>query len=417
MKGIKYSNFNNNNYSYAHSVLQSLSCLDCINIFLNNTNTFNLKNNQKFALTNSLYDLFSDLYNGKEGNSENIIFFFNNSYKYNASIIKSDKCLSPDPFYFLYFLLQFLHMENNMPLNNNYNLQNLISQNLQNQKNDDYMYNLFKDFWNQTQNSMITNFFFNIERNVYKCFNCDVYFAYGMKLIFTIKKDIAEYYRNKLNPSRSGTNIDLDDCLKYYCGGCKKNCTFCGNHNIDKYNKFITPAFVLIIAFERDNHLYKGDVNFGINININDYVSKSRGNVNINWNYNLKAIISYRQDGKYVADCYLNNKKHWYRFINDEVRILNDVNEIYKYEPQILIYEYNQQNNINNHYYSNNYNYRNTNYFEFDMNNQNNMNNNNNNLNQINNNNNFDNNQFNQNLINAQNKNANIFQNFFQNAN
>ena len=411
MKGIKNPN-SIMNYSYAHSVLQSLSCLDCINIFLNYTNTVNLKSSPNFALTNALYDLFSDLHSGKEGNSQNIICSFINSYNNNASIIKTNKVLSQDPFYFLYFLLQFLHMENNMPLNNNYNLQNLCSQNLQNQQNDEYMFNLFKDFWNQTQNSMISNYFFNIERNVYNCLNCKVYFSYGMKSIFTIKTDIAEFYRNSTNLSKCGTNIDLYDCLKSYCGGCKKNCKFCGNQNIGKYNKFIIPACVLIISFERKKHTFKRDVDFNINININEYISKSRtADFNINSNYILKACISYYQPGKYIADCYLNNIGKWCRFMDNEVIMLNNVSEIYDYEPQILIYELNQQNNNNN----------------FNFNNHNNINinqitdpfklMNNNNLNQLNNNNNLDNNQFNQNIINAQNQNSNIFQSIFQFAN
>ena len=124
MKGINNPNFKND-FSYAHSVLQSLSCLDCANDFLKLTNTFNLKNSPKFALTNALFDLFHDLHNGKEGNSQNTIATFINSYQNNASIIKTNKVISHDPFYFLYFLLQFLHMENNMPSNHNYNLQNL----------------------------------------------------------------------------------------------------------------------------------------------------------------------------------------------------------------------------------------------------------------------------------------------------
>ena len=114
--------------------------------------------------------------------------------------------------------------------------------------------------------------------------------------------------------------------------------------NIDKYTKIIFPASVFIIVLERSDHCFKGDIDFEINIDINEYVSKSRTvGSNINCNYILKACISYCSARKYFADCYLKGNNAWFRFMDNDVKMLNGVREIYECEPQILIYELNDQ--------------------------------------------------------------------------
>jgi hypothetical protein len=113
--------------------------------------------------------------------------------------------------------------------------------------------------------------------------------------------------------------------------------------------------------------------------------------------------------GKYFADCYVKpynyNNGAWYRFMDNQIRILDNVNEeINKYEPQMLIYELdedyfntiqqinqniNQFNSINqmninnnpmniNNNQMNNYNNQMNNYNNQMNNNNNQMNNNNN---------------------------------------
>ena len=67
IKGIRYfSNliFNNNDYSYAHSALQSMSCLECTKEFLliNNFDNLNTSFRNYFKITIELYNLFSMLY-------------------------------------------------------------------------------------------------------------------------------------------------------------------------------------------------------------------------------------------------------------------------------------------------------------------------------------------------------------------
>jgi hypothetical protein len=89
--------------------------------------------------------------------------------------------------------------------------------------------------------------------------------------------------------------------------------------------------------------------------------------------------------GKYFADCYVKpyncNNGAWYRFMDNQIRILDNVNEeINKYEPQMLIYELDED-------YFNSIQQNNQNINQFNYNNQMNNNNQMNINNQINNNN------------------------------
>ena len=412
-KGIK--NLNQGDYSYAHSVLQSLCCLDCSRQFLQISRN-DIQNNPNYLLTNAVFDLLNCLYNGQEGNSQNVLVCFINSYKRHSAYISTKNVLNQDPFHFIFFLLNFLHLENNkvQSANNNINLDNQI---LSNQQDDSFMFKLFQNFWIQTQNSIISNNFFSIERYKYLCPKCQMYYSYGMKNLFRINVNNAINWRNSQNPRKVGTNINLEDCLNYYFGENKKTCKNCGINNIDKKTDLIIPAEVLIINFERPFHSNKGDIDFETNINVNQYISKSRtARFNLKTNYILKSCISF-YNNKYYADCYCNfnnNNYAWYRYMDDYIKILGSIKEIYDYEPQLLIYEldnkfnngndysnsstnlFNSESNSLNNQFNNNFNQFN---FNSKFNNNYNENNNNNQFN----NNNFNNNQFNNNINNNNN--------------
>ena len=395
MRGI-YNN-SNYNFSYVHSVLQALSCLDCAKqfvYFVDSNNQYN--NNNQFQLTSAVSQLFKSLNNGYEGNSSLIIELFQILYQNNKTKIISKNALSNDPYHFLFLLLDFLHLENNMAPNPSYDSSILYNQSLQQQKIDDYIYCLFISFFKQTQNSMISDFFFNVEKYTYKCLNCGLYYFYGIKKIFRIDVDTTLKYRNLAFPNRRNSKLSLDECFRAYIGGKEMNCKFCNQPKCTYlYTKICCSTRVLIIYLQRKNHCYYGDVDIISHFNIADYFSISRtSGMNINPYYVLKACISFCNTGKYFADCYVKpyncNNGAWYRFMDNQIRILNNVNEqINKYEPQMLIYELDedyfnsiQQNNQN----INQFNYNNQ------MNNNNQINNNNNqtnnnNINQINNNN------------------------------
>lgn len=367
MKGIH--NNSGYNFSYVHSVLQSLSCLNSSKQFLilNKNNPF--LNTPQFLMTKAFYNLVNILNCGMEANSGDIVTLFKNAFLKNALNIKSKNVLSNDPFHFLNYSLEFLHLENNMPLNGNYILNNLYNQNIENQRDDDHMYCLFLGFFQQTQNSFISKYFLNVEKYTYNCMNCGLTYFYGINKIFRIKLDMVRYYRDLSFPMRRGAKLSLNECFLCYCGGNKIQCKICGNKNAFIYTKICCSAKVLMIYLERIKHCFYGDVEIENNFNIANFYSISR-TIGLNYNptYVLKACISYCNTGKYFADCYVNTNNSlnsgWYRFMDNQIKFLsNPSKQINDYEPQLLIYE------LDDSFYKNSYLFNNI--FNMNVNNNN----------------------------------------------
>jgi hypothetical protein len=342
MKGI--INKNKGNYSYAHSVLQSICCLDASKEFINSID-FNLID-QNAKLSKELYALINVLNLGKAGVSNDIIPLFKECYDKNKSIIQSKNVLKEDPFHFLFFLLQFIHFETNVPKNPNYNINLLNNQSINNKQNDGYMFNLYMDFFNQTQNSLISNNFYNIERYLYECPNCNQYYNYGMKTVFRIDVEEVIKFRNNKFPMKINNKIDLNDCFYYYNDKIALTCENCGNPNTSKFAQICKPARVLMIAFERKCIGSKNDIYFPIDLDLREFINQNI--FNNNTNYSLVSCISYdNNSGNYCADCCIKykNNRNFYRFINNQISYINNINDIYQYEPQVLIYELKNQSN------------------------------------------------------------------------
>ena len=438
MKGIK--SLTNNNFSYAHSVLQSISCLDCAKKFLEEKDLNSISNDKHSTLEYQLLNLINALNNSKEGYSREIIDVFEKIYYKNQSSLLDKNILNKDPYNFLLNLINFLYLETNNQ-NLNYDTQLIFNPNPEDQKNDNKMYLSFMDYVSQTQNSLICNYFFNIMKYTIKCSNCGDYYSYKNLNIIKINVDKTKLYRDSAFQEKNGTNLTLDECIKFYCGGNTMKCKICKNNSF-KYTEFCHPAKVLIFFFYRENHLFYGDINFPYYLDLNEYFCQKAKDLNIKSNYILKACISYDNNNKnYFADCYVQLKNmsngNWYRFIDEQVSILSDANkDIYQYEPQILIYEINNQNNnqqiinnnndlINNNQFNNlminNEKYFSNNNISNNINNNgqlyNDMNNNNLYNDGINNNNQFYNDMNNNNLYNNGINNNNQFYNDMNNNN
>ena len=345
MKGI--TNFSNYNWSYIHSVLQSLSCLESSKELVASNINNPLLIQPNFAMSNSFINILNTLLCGMEGNSANIIENYKNSYFKNSQLINNKNPLLSDPYHFLDYCLEFLHLENNMPLNPYYNIQNFYNQPIQKQKDDNYMYCLFLGFFQQTQNSCITKYFLNVEKYVYDCHNCGRTFSYGLNKIIMINVDAVRFYRDLTFPAKAGSKICFDDCFKCYCGANTYPCRFCGNSNGFRSIRICCSAKILMIYLDRNSHSFKNDIEISNFINISNYYSQTRS-IGLNYNpyYSLKACISYCNTGKYFADCYIKSNNSfangWYRFMDNKVKYLsNPLSEINEYEPQLLIYELN----------------------------------------------------------------------------
>ena len=115
-------------------------------------------------------------------------------------------------------------------------------------------YSGFLNFVYTTQNSIISNNFFNTVRYTYNCPNCAVYYFYAFQSIFRMNLDIIRYYRDAAYPMKMGTNLDLGELFTCYSGGCHSKCRVCGNNKCAKYVLNIlcfsfNPFFTFISSF------------------------------------------------------------------------------------------------------------------------------------------------------------------------
>jgi hypothetical protein len=354
MKGM--INFSQFNCSYAHSALQSLCCLDFSKLYQLN---YKYQYNSFFMISNELLNIINKIHSGNAAFSQDIINYYSRMAIMLYGNMPNNACVnSKDPFNFLNYLLEMLHYENNKP-SFSFDINFLYNQNLMNQRNDDYMYFLYLSFFKQTQNSIISNYFFNIERYKTICPNCGTLYFYSSKNILEFELDEYRVYRDNLYPFKKFSNVTLDDCFKCYVGGNKCNCQNCGGV-ATKYTSFCSSTKVLIIYFHRIRHYFCKDIDYPFTLNISKYIKvKNNSQMNFNPVYNLKAIISYDQFlGKYFADCYVRNnfsfmgtpRGAWYRYIDDKVRLLGNLNfEFNLYEPQLLFYEL-QDNSFNGNF-------------------------------------------------------------------
>ena len=345
-KGIFYFNnnisSNNYNYSYVHAVLQSLSTLECSKEFLlvNNFNNLDMQTKNNLSTTIELYNLLSMLYKGHQAFSQDILKYYANKTK---MLNFPQTAYSSDPYHFLYYLLELIHYENNRSYVNNYDFRQLFNQNIQNQGNDEYMFNLLYNCFKLTQNSFISIYFYNIEKKTTSCLKCGFLYYYSINKIITFNVDLYRMYRDQAYPNKKGSNLSIDECFQCYIGDWNVNCNNCGLKAIT-HKKLCCTTKVLFINLQRFNHKYMCDINFPLSLNLINYYSISRSNyLPFIPFYNLKAIISYNNmRRKYFADCFVsnNNNNGWYRFLDNEVNMLINPNmELYNFEPQLLVYE------------------------------------------------------------------------------
>ena len=330
-----------NDTSFINSVLQVLSSLDCVRLWVNNLNNNrqSLFNNSQCIITRELYSIFFSLYNGQNVDSYNFILNYNNKYK---SVYNNNK-LHDDPYHFLFFLIDLIHVENNYPPNPNFNLNLLQNRKIEELKNDNFMFNFFCSFYQQTQNSFISNYFYNIIKNEIDCEFCSKLYFYTFKYI--LKFDIEQYkiYRNQATPEKTIQNLSFEECFDCFTGGNIKKCNNCNQPNSKFFSSITGNAKILIIALIRKNHVFKCDVDFTNKLNIFPYCDTKNKNKT---SYNLKACISMCNPGEYFSDILINN--YWYRYYKNNMKMLGDVQkEIHTFEPQLLIYEL-EENNIQN---------------------------------------------------------------------
>ena len=340
MKTIKNYNLNRE-ASFANSVLQSLVSIGCIKSWLNKLFKSNIMNNVEDCLTKKFYQLYYSLNTGQDKiDSTDIIIHLENKIR---ELYKKD--FQKDPFHFFFYFLDLLHFENNAPLDPNYDKNSYQKKIIDHCKDDNLVFKAFIKYFTKTQNSIISDNFFNSAKYIVKCPSDDPYYCYNTKKIIYFNID---EYKTIREPSQIGKKFTIDECFTYYYKERLDNqmCILCNTYKASSSEQINTTTKILILAFKRKIHPFVGDVDFDLQLSMSKYTYIQDNN-----QYILKAIISYRNTPKYFADININN--NWYRFtdnhFNDSKR-LNSTSELYEFEPQILIYELedNKPKNQNN---------------------------------------------------------------------
>ena len=337
-KSIKCYNESIREASYANSVLQSFLYLECVQTWLNSLKTNGQINNMFYnsSLTKDLFALYNNLSQGLNIDSSQLIIDF---HKKSKNLWNKD--ITQDAFHFLHYFLEIIHIENNRPKNSNFDF-NFYKQNIKNNiSNDLSVYSFVKNYLDQTQNSFVSIYFFNIIKYCVNCPSCEIMFNYRPKKIirFNIDEIANKIVRNK--------RLSLNDCFLHFNNVKKNNCQMCKNGISSEFQQIYNSAKLLIIEFNRkkNSQNFLNDVKFYPELDISKIIINAECE---NKKYKLKAVVCRYGLNKYFSDVYINSC--FYRFMDChkgiDVKMINNINDLLKYEPQLLFYEIEYPNNI-----------------------------------------------------------------------
>ena len=251
------------------------------------------------------------------------------------------------------FIIMTLHEELNLGSQE----QNLIDNNndniFQEQKNKELMFKNFMDSFKKTQKSIISELFYAANCNYTQCSVCKV-ITYNYQNYFFLIFPLEEVRKFKLM-NNNGINknnnniVDIYDCFKYdekintmdgensiYCVYCKQTCS------CNLQTKLVTGPEILIIILNRGKgNQFKVKINFGLNLNLNDFIELR----NTGCKYELFGVITHIGEngmgGHFIAYCkeFWNNQ--WLQFNDSQVgKVNNFQREVIDFGmPYLLFYQ------------------------------------------------------------------------------
>ena len=267
-------------------------------------------------------------------------------YGFQKSVMKCNGCKNENPTYsiinFIVFPLEKfyneLNKQKNVPTNNNMNNNyyannyNAINANYYNYNNNN-MYGYMNNMNNYMYSNNYNNFQFGMGRNNINSLNPKTSMPSSRKSLILNKnagekkklslKDCFKQYKNVEN---------LTGANQIYCNNCKKS------QDGVMYDEIYKAPNVLIIILNRGRgNSFDCDVEFPIDLNLNDYIS----NPNSPKSYELIGVISHlgesSMEGHFIAYCkHFDN--NWYIF-NDSIVKQEAQNGVYNGVPYILFYK------------------------------------------------------------------------------
>ena len=333
-----------------------------------NTNTY--KQNQ-IKLCSIYYNLIKNLWNK---NSTSKSFSPNEFMNSLAKMTQNDQVQfslyeAGDAKDFIIYILERMHNELKQPLKNKFwKIEPKDQQLNQYDKNNAFIHFL-DEFQNET--SIISDLFYGFNETTNVCQYCKnfynsqgqsepICYNYGIYNILIFPLEEVKKYRNQMlsfnnmnlnmgNMNNMNNMVSMFECFyfnqksDYFTGDNKNYCNICKQLYDSVYtSKIFTSPNVLIIILNRGKgNVYKIKLDFGLQMDISDFVLLKDGKQI----YNLYGVITHLgksgPDAHFIASCKSPVDNKWYRYNDAFVDPINDLKkEVIDYgKPYILFYE------------------------------------------------------------------------------
>ena len=224
----------------------------------------------------------------------------------------------------------------------------------QNNKINKYDKNkIFENFFNnfKQKTSIISEIFFGFKESKNECLNCKrIYKSQGLDNPIYYTYESFKYLifpLEKIKEMKNSNNVSIYDCFEYNqrnsilkgndCDNCKKI------WDLNILSRILVGPNILIIILENENNnpYIKLDIKFTIDLS-NFIIKKDKNNPKMK--YDLYGIFSYFENDNlspYMACCLNQNDNHWYKFNNENINQINDIQKdfIESGTPSILFYK------------------------------------------------------------------------------
>ena len=349
---------------FMNSTLQCLSQTKMLtNYFLNQKNKDKIINNNVAKnnkndnqLSPEYLELIQKLWNAN--NSKKSFSPNNFMQKINDMNPLFQKGQAGDAKDFIIFILEQLHRELKMPLDNKH-----LDKNIDNIPSNQYdKMNAFNHFFEEfkKETSILTDTFFGFNETTTVCLYCKnnfnskgqqepICYNYGIFNILIFPLDEVRKYRDQFYQANDANMVSLFDCFcynqksDYFTGDNKNFCNICRQLYDSVYtSRIFVPSNVLIMILNRGKgNIFKIKIDFSFQIDISDFVlQKDKKEL-----YNLYGVITHigesGPNAHFVASCKSPVDNNWYRYNDAFVDpIPNFQKDIYNFgNPYILFYE------------------------------------------------------------------------------
>ena len=312
------SNFDTKEISYFTSSLRALAYLDGVKNLTVKPQGIEMKMPCMNKFLMLFYHNQMNPVDIEEESLKNLIYLFTDKYME----INNNQIPKHDPKDFVKNFLKIIQKEEDIKYEKSSEIYTLSNLNLDKLKNENYTLNFILNYKKENY-SFVLNNISNIIINKIESPNIqDLYFC---SLENVIEFDVDKYkYTKKKSYESDFIYLDLEECFNYYLDGQNK-CIFC-NTIIPSEKILFHMSKILIMCFNRKDHVLKGDIIF------KEVEKFSFGK------FKLKSCIFYTENDIYICDSFTNG--YWHRFNGFNIEYHKNKNkELYNYEPQVLIYE------------------------------------------------------------------------------